>query len=136
MTQYASQTFYVPQICLQNITIEFAPAGQANAAVIQAFGGLSATPALVTLMPEIRLDGVLAERGLDAAAYGHQCGGAGAVLSSGLTREPAHVERGAQRHGGGNRGHRAGGAAIERQLVASRIDKMLGEMPTATPART
>jgi len=131
-TQYFSSTVPMPQVSTGSLTVGFIPATANDQSIINKFGGLANTPAgMVNLFPQLLVNEQVVATGTVEISYGSEF-----VLRVTHTESYATSPTDVLNHGvvaGENIAITVGYNQISEPLIASRIDALLGQLPTADP---
>jgi RHS repeat-associated protein len=127
---YLSSTFFLPEICLQSVTLSYTAATPADQSIIDSFGGIANVPAgMVNLLAQFRLDdAVVATSTVPTAvpqflALGH------AIAAPNAT---APITTNTFVAVGGPGAVVLVGPQIGNTWIGSRIDGILSRLPTAS----
>ena len=129
-TTILSASLNMPEVSQTAITMGFIAASQHDQQIIDSFGGLANTPVgMVNLLPQVLLDGVVMSTG-SQVSYG-------GVLALTVTHtEPFATSSDSYQHNitaGEDVGFTLGYNQISEPLIASRVDRIESEIPTASP---
>ena len=131
-TQYFSSTVSMPQVSSTSLTIGFIPATANDQSIINKFGGLANTPAgMVNLFPQLLVNEQVVATGTVEISYGSEF-----VLRVIHTESYATSPTDVLNHGvvaGDNIAITVGYNQISEPLIASRMDALLSQLPTADP---
>jgi RHS repeat-associated protein len=128
---YLTSTFFMPEICLQSVTISYIAATPADQNIIDSFGGIGNVPAgMANLLAQFRLDNVVVATSTLSVPVGGYFG-----LSQAVTVANSTVAFGTAGYSiilGGPAAVVMVGPQISNAWIGSRIDNLLASLPTAS----